>query len=149
MFMNLAIKAVYYEMSHCRDTPFTSLAASVPKSGHTKACLTWEETLHDLTCHATVHRHIKTADVNHYANAKIPEILVGFFRPEYSGYRLEEIQLFRSTRICWLFHFWQTGSSLPYFFSLMQGHRKRNKNHHSWLARFHRIPFSSGGRTRM
>ena len=35
------------------------------------------KTLHDLTCHATVHRHMIIADVCHYANAKIPEISVG------------------------------------------------------------------------
>ena len=62
--------------------PFTSLAATVPRSGNSKACLIdrskkREETLHDLTCHATVHRHMKTADVCHYANAKIPEISEG------------------------------------------------------------------------
>ena len=48
-------------------------------SDNSKACLIIHrtekkmETLHDLTCHATVHRHMKTADVCHYANAKIPE----------------------------------------------------------------------------
>ena len=46
---------------------------------NSKVCLTdrtnkREETLHDLTCYATVHRHMNTADVCHYANAKIPEI---------------------------------------------------------------------------
>ena len=65
-----------------RPLPFTSLAATVPKSGNSKACLIdrskrKRKTLHDLTCHATVHRHMKTADVCHYANAKIPEISVG------------------------------------------------------------------------
>ena len=66
-------------MSRCHNTPYTSLAATVPKSDNLKACLIdrtkkIEETLHDLTCYATVHRHMNTADVCHYANAKIPEI---------------------------------------------------------------------------
>ena len=29
---------------------------------------------HDLTCHATAHRHMKTADACQYANAEISEI---------------------------------------------------------------------------
>ena len=41
-----------------------------------------------------------------------------FFGPEYSGSP-------RSTKIFRLFHFWQTGSSLPYFSSLMQRIRKK------------------------
>ena len=45
-----------------------------------------------MTWLATVHRHIKTADVYHYANAKITEISVDFFQPPYSGYRLELFQ---------------------------------------------------------
>ena len=55
--------------------PFTSLAATVPKSDKSKAKLKKKErkTHHDLTCHATGHRHLKTAD---YENAKIPEISV-------------------------------------------------------------------------
>ena len=63
--------------------PFTSLATTVPKSGNSKACLIDKikkkerKTLYDFNCHATVHRHIKTADVFHYANAKIPEISLG------------------------------------------------------------------------
>ena len=68
MFTNLVIQAV-------TTLPFTSLAATVPKSDRSKAKLKKKERKihHDLTCHATVHRLLKTAD---YGNAKIPEISV-------------------------------------------------------------------------
>ena len=46
-----------------------------------------------------MHRHMKTAGVCHYANAKIPEISVLPTRSEYSGSPLEVVQLFRSTKI--------------------------------------------------
>ena len=53
-------------------------AATVPKSGNSKAKLKKKKkkrkTHHDLTCHATVHRHLKIAV---YENAKIPEISIG------------------------------------------------------------------------
>ena len=84
-------------MSQCHDTPFISLTATVPKSGNSKAFLIdrnkkREETLHDFTYHTTVYRHMKTADDYDYAHAKIPEISVGFFGPEYSGSALEVVQ---------------------------------------------------------
>ena len=70
-----------YESMKCHAVttlPFTPLAATVPNSGNSKACLIdrskkREETLHDLTFHATVHRHMKAADVC----PKISEISVG------------------------------------------------------------------------
>ena len=41
---------------------------------------------------------MKTADDCHYANAKTPEISIGFCLSEYSGSPLEVVQLFRSTK---------------------------------------------------
>ena len=67
MFTNL----VTYEMPRCHDN-FIYLACSfLLYSGNSRTCLIdrnkKEETLHDLTCHATVHQHMKTADVCHNA----------------------------------------------------------------------------------
>ena len=113
-----------HEMSCCRDTSIYLACSYSTKIRNSKACLIdrnkkkrgnspWPY----LPCYsALTHEDRKCFN---YANAKIPEISVGFLRPEYSGSPLEVVQLFRSTKICWLFHFWQTGSSLLYFSSPM------------------------------
>ena len=95
------------------DTPLTSLAATVSKYGNSKACLIDRtkkrmETPHD--------QFIDTWRPRMFAIMPMQRFLkftVGFFRPEYSGSPLEVVQFFRSTKIWWLFHSWQTSSPLP------------------------------------
>lgn len=104
--------------------PFTSLAAAVPKSGNSKVYLIDRnnrrgETLHDLTCLATVYRRMKTADVSIMPVQRFLKFWSvssdRIFGITSAG---GPVTLFRSTKIRSLFHFWQAGSSMP-FFSLL------------------------------
>ena len=99
--------------------------ATVLNSGNSKACLIdrskkEKKTLHDLTCHATysasTHENCGCLPL---CQCKDSWNFGRFFRPEYLGSPMEVVQLFRSTKLFWLFHFWQTGSSLLYFSSLI------------------------------
>ena len=112
-----------HEMSCCRDTSIYLACSYSTKIRNLKACLIdrnkkkREETLHDLTCNATVHWHMKTADVCHYPNAKIIEISVGFFRPKF-GISFGGGPIISANHNLLTVAFLSTGSSLPYFFSV-------------------------------
>ena len=91
------------------DTPLTSLAATVSKYGNSKACLIDRtkkrmETPHD--------QFIDTWRPRMFAIMPMQRFLK--FRSVSSDQNIMA-QLFQSTKICWLFKFWQTGSSFPYF----------------------------------
>ena len=96
------------------------LHCTVPNSGNSKACLIdRSKKREENTSWPHFPCYSASTHESHRCLPKDSWNFGGFFWPEYLGSPLEVVQLFWSTKIFWLFHFWQTGSSLPHFSSLM------------------------------